>query len=141
VCSPALECRASSLDVEAALPGGGRRAARDPRAWPHEGCGDQPANLGARVLDIAGLVAGGLARDDEAPGGVQPVPGQGLQADRAPSDSPSMASRFTRSSTLVATLFTFWPPGPEARTARRVSAQPGTRSASVTAIASLMPSF
>jgi len=52
-----------------------------------------------------------------------------------------MASRSTRRSIFVATLFTFWPPGPDARTARTVSARPGTRTVSVTTMASLMESL
>ena len=50
-----------------------------------------------------------------------------------------MAAKSTRRSILVETLFTFWPPGPEARTAWTVSAHGGTRTLSVTRIASLMP--
>ena len=61
--------------------------------------------------------------------------------ERAASVRPSTAARSTRRSILVATLFTFWPPGPEARTAWTVSADGGTRTASVTIIASLMPSL
>ncbi len=50
-----------------------------------------------------------------------------------------MASRSTRTSTLVATLFTFWPPGPDARTARTCNARSGTRTTLLTTIARLMP--
>src|SRR6516162_91919 len=58
---------------------------------------------------------------------------------RAASESPSIASRSTRTSTFVATLFTFWPPGPDARTARTYSARSGTRTVLLTTIARLMP--
>src|SRR5439155_818498 len=51
---------------------------------------------------------------------------------RAGSGKPSIASSSTRRSIFVATLFTFWPPGPEARTARTVSADAGTRTVSLT---------
>ena len=60
---------------------------------------------------------------------------------RAGSESPSIASRSTRSSTFVATFCTFWPPGPDARTACMVIACAGTRTAPVTTIASLMPAL
>jgi hypothetical protein len=55
---------------------------------------------------------------------------------RASSSRPSMAPRSTRSSIFVATLLTFCPPGPEARTARAVMACAGTRTASVIVMAS-----
>src|SRR4029450_11245729 len=52
-----------------------------------------------------------------------------------------MASRSTRRSILVATLFTFCPPGPEARTARIWIAASGTRTVPVTLMARLIEPF
>src|SRR5258708_2693222 len=45
---------------------------------------------------------------------------------RASPSSPSMRARSTRSSTLLDTLLTFWPPGPLDRVARRLMADTGT---------------
>ena len=84
-------CRASSLDVEAALSGGGRRAARDPRAWPHEGCGDQPANLGrASSILLAWLRVAWLVTT-RRPAASSRCRARACRRTGAPSDSPSMA--------------------------------------------------
>jgi hypothetical protein len=48
-----------------------------------------------------------------------------------------MRDRSTRRSTFDATLLTFWPPGPEERTARKAMASAGTTMLDVTCRGSL----
>src|SRR5438552_4192346 len=80
---------------------------------------------------------GGLQTLDGRPSASRRLTVSVCKRARARSLSPSMASRSTRRSIFEATLLTFWPPGPDDRTARMVSARPGTRTVSVTTIGSL----
>jgi hypothetical protein len=111
----ALHLRALLLAGDAALLAGARRLRRDAR-FRHDGRGAH--HLGeprARVLAVALLRAEALRRRSR----------RASRRSRTRSGSDGLRATSKRSSTAVATLLTFCPPGPLERTKRSTSSSSG----------------
>jgi hypothetical protein len=97
-----------------------------PRGTPRFGATALRDQLGqplARDLAVAGLAAGLLDRSTSAPSSVQRRPASRFSRVLTGAVRDGLRSASNRSSTAVDTLFTFCPPGPEARVKLSVSSQ------------------